>query len=347
MPKYSETTREERLERISRLLQRNPGGLSEREIAEALNFERRTTHNYLKELDLRGKADRDGQLWFPLPHHALVLRNFELQPEEAVILYLAARLFVKQSDTRHELAEHVLTKLADILSTDIGLSADILRAAQELAHRPFTPGYEDIFRTVARAYIYRRQVEIAYQPYRGKPFKTVLSPYLLEPSAIGFATYVIGHSSIVNAIRTYKLERIEQARLLRDQEYTVPDDFPGLELLRNAWSIYYGDAMVHVTLRFHPDVAKRVQETNWHPSQRLEWDEQRPGYLLVALDVADTTDLKPWIRAWGANCEVLEPVDLRDEMIGEARRLAYLYGWRTARSSDGDVHSRFGDIFGE
>lgn len=170
MPKYSEATREERLERVIILLRQHEDGLTEREIAETLNFERRTTHNYLKELYLQGKIEHDGQLWLPLPYRSLVLRKFDLQPEEALVLYLAARLFVKQSDQRNEPAESVLAKLADILSSDMGLSADIFQAAQELAHRPTIPGYEDIFRTVARAYIYRRRVEIMYQPYRGRAF---------------------------------------------------------------------------------------------------------------------------------------------------------------------------------
>jgi predicted DNA-binding transcriptional regulator YafY len=130
-------------------------------------------------------------------------------------------------------------------------------------------------------------------------------------------------------------------------EYAIPADFAGFELLRNAWSIYYGEETVQIILRFHPDVTKRVQETNWHPSQRLAWDEEKRDFLLVSFDVADTTDLKPWIRTWGANCEVLAPAELRDEMMGEARKLAYLYGWQTSRNADDHTHERFADIFGE
>ncbi len=351
MAKVSESTKRDRLERIELLLRRYPDGLKEAEIADMLNFERRTTNNYLQELYAQGRIEKEGALWYLLPYRSMVLRKFELQPEEAMVLYLAARLFVKQCDQRNGAAELALLKLADVLSSDMGLGDDLRQAARELVERPHAPGYEDVFRTVMRGYIYRRKVEIGYAPYRGEPFETVISPYLLEPSAIGFATYVIGHSSIVNTLRTYKIERIRWARLLHRQEYTVPADFPGLELLRNAWSIYYGDEVTRVVLRFHPDVARRVQETRWHPSQQLAWDESQPGYLLLTVEVADTTDLKPWIRGWGANCEALEPPDLRDELMGEARQLAHLYGWRTTtggggENQDGPDHSRFRDIFG-
>lgn len=343
MPRTPEYTKQQRKERLLALLRNHPEGLTEREIAEQLNLERRTVNNYLCELEVEARVAKDGRFWCLWPLQAPVLRNFELTPEEALVLYLAARLYVKHSDQRNETAETVLLHLAEILSSDMGLEADIVQAAHELARRPIRPGYEDVFRTIARAYIYRRRVEIRYHPYRGQPFTTVFAPYLLEPSAIGFSTYAIGHSSVVDDLRTYKLERIERAALRMHDSYTTPASFPGLELLRTAWSIYFDESVVTVVLRFAPEVVKRVQETQWHPSQAMSWDDEKPHHLRVTFEVADTTDLLPWIRTWGANCEVLAPPELRDQMMGEARRLAYVYGWNTTAP---DKHARFNAIFG-
>jgi predicted DNA-binding transcriptional regulator YafY len=184
MPRIPENTKRERLERVEMLLQRSDG-LTEDEIAQTLNFERRTANNYLRELEVVGKVWKDGPHWLAFSSTPPVLRKFELQPEEAMILYLASRLFVKQSDQRNEVAESALLKLADSLSSDLDLGDDIFQAAKDLAQRPTTPGYEDVFRTVVRAYIYRRKVELVYRPYRGKPFTTTFAPYLLEPSPSG------------------------------------------------------------------------------------------------------------------------------------------------------------------
>jgi predicted DNA-binding transcriptional regulator YafY len=342
--KISESKRQERMERIVLLLQRQPNGLKEQEIADILHLERRTVNNYLRELEAQGKIVKDDErLWIISPFRSPVLRKLTLEPEQAALLYLAVRLFVKQSDKRIETAETMLQKLTAILSEDMGLDEPILEAARELSERPQLPGYEDTFRTILRAYIYKRQVEILYRPYQGEPFVTVLSPYLIEPSGIGFANYVIGHSSVVSAIRTHKIERIERARLLLHQEFSVPNDFRSLDILRNAFSIYYGEDVISVVLRFHPSVARRVLETNWRTSLEPVWDDNNPGYLLVTFQVADTTDLKPWIRTWGANCEVLEPAELREEMIGETRQLMRLYD---LQSTAPDKHSKFSDIFG-
>jgi len=334
MVKVPEATKQARKQRILSLLRKNANGLTEREIADILHINQRSINNYLRELESEGRLykDEDTPLWYLDTPGEIVLRNLPLEPEQAGLLYLALRLFVKQADKRNEIAETLLLSLAQILKEDAKLSDDLVIAAEELSQRPVTPGYEDTLRTILRAYLYRRKVQIVYHPYRGEPFETVLSPYLIEPSAFGFAYYVIGHSSAARTVRTHKIERIEAARLLHREEYSIPADFPGIALLRNAYSIYYGEDVVRVTLRFHPQVARRVLETNWRTALKPEPDAEKPGYLRLTFEVADTTDLKPWIRTWGAKCEVLEPRELREEMIGEARRLAELYDWKVGRA---------------
>ncbi len=326
MPKIDEVTKQQRLDRAYLLLCRHPLGLTQAEIADEAGFEHRTVNNYLHALEEQGKAYKDGIYWFPLRLKESRLRPFDLSPEEAVTLYLGARLLVKQHDKRNEPAETALLKLASVLKADAGVGDEIEQAARELAGRPVQEGYQPIFRDVVRGYIYRKKIELTYRPLNWKkPFTTTFCTYLLEPSPIGFSTYLIGHSAIVNALRAYKLERIESARLTRE-DYAIPPDFPGLEILRNAWSIVSGEETVRVALRFSPQVRERVLETRWHPSQVTLDDPDKPGWLRWQVDVADTLDLLPWVRGWGADCEALEPEGLREALMRETRMMARVYG---------------------
>lgn len=325
MARIDDTTKKDRLDRIYLILSRNPRGLNEAEIAAEVNLERRTANNYLRELEEQGKAFKDGIYWFPLTLRESRLRSFDLSPEEAVTLYLGARLLVKQQDKRNEPAETALLKLASVLKADAGVGGEIEQAARELAQRPVQENYQPIFREIVLGYIYRKKVEITYQPLNfSKPFQTIFSIYLLEPSPIGFATYMIGHSSIVNEMRAYKLERVVSARIIKD-DYSIPADFPGLEILRNAWNIIAGEETSRVVLRFSERVKTRVLETRWHSSQQTRDDLEKPSFLLWEVQVADTLDLLPWIRGWGADCEVLEPKALREALTREAQSLAELY----------------------
>ena len=326
MPRIDQTTKAERKERVFLTLRRYPLGLKVMELAEITGFERRTLDNYLDELNREGKVYKEDNstLWLALPWEQAQLRKLEMSPEEAMTLYLAARLFTKQHDKRNEPAETALMKLATALTSDARVGHEIHEAALELAQRPDAGEYNQVFRAVMQAYIYRRVLHITYEPGHGRAFETDFSPFLLEPSAVGFMTYAIGHSSIVNAWRTYKLERIRAATLTR-QEYRIPPDFPGLDILRSAWSIIWGEEVETVVLRFSPGVYRRVMETRWHPSETKADDPDKPGYLRWSAQVADTLDMLPWVRGWGADLEVLEPEGLRRALVREAQKMAELY----------------------
>lgn len=324
MPRIADTDRQRRIERVWLWVKRHPNGVTEQEIADYTEFERRTVNNYLNELRDVGKIDKEGTLWFPLDYEETRIRSLSLSPEEAYALYLGSRLLVKQHDKRNEPAETALLKLAEVLTADAKVGHEIAQAAAELAKRPTRRGYQSVFTTLVRGYIYRKRVAFRYRPLGGRSFETLFDTYLMEPSAVGYATYAIGRSSLPDALRAYKIERIEEARLTR-QTYTLPPDFPGLDILRHSWSIMMGDETAEIVLRFSPRVKERVLETQWHPSQQTSDDPEHPGFLRWQVCVADTTDMLPWIRSWGADVEVVGPPKLREDVSKEVRKMGRAY----------------------
>ncbi|MEX1019533.1 MAG: CRISPR-associated helicase Cas3' [Litorilinea sp.] len=324
MPRIPEGTRVRNIETVWLRVRRHPDGITEAEIAKMTGIGRRSVNNYLVHLSDEGRVEKEGTLWFPLEYEETRLRAIDLSPEEAYALYLGSRLLTKQHDKRNEPAETALLKLAQVLTSDAGVGQEIAQAATLLAQRPTRPGYQSVFTTLTRGYIYRRTVEVVYRPLNGRAFTTRFQTYLMEPSLIGFSTYVIGHSSVPDTLRSYKLERIQEARLLRER-YQIPPDFAGLDILSNSWSIYFGEETTTVVLRFSPQVKERVLESMWHPSQETEDDPDKSGWLRWSASVSDTTDMLPWIRGWGAACEVLAPVELRELLEDEVRKLTRLY----------------------
>ena len=98
-----------------------------------------------------------------------------------------------------------------------------------------------------------------------------------------------------------------------------------------------------VKLRFTGEQAvRRVSETRWHPSERKEKDSE--GRLIWTAEIDEPQEMLPWIRGWGADCEVLEPKELREQIKGEVRRLMRQY--EIAELAADSRHQRFNDIFG-
>lgn len=122
-------------------------------------------------------------------------------------------------------------------------------------------------------------------------------------------------------MRTFKVERIVSAEML-PRAFDLPADFNIDTLLSSAWGIIWGEG-IEVKLRFKPEVAWRVRESRWHPSQQIE--ELPGGGCLLTVSVASTMELGRWVRGWGDTVEVLSPAELRQELRAEAVRLARQY----------------------
>jgi len=299
--------------------------IKEVDLAERLNIGQRTVNNYLRELENERRITKEGLYWQVIDFGSRQLRRIDITPEEGMALWLAARSLAHVQDERNEVVETAFYKLANAIKDDIVLGNVMVQAAQELADRPERTGYNQVFRTLMQAYVYRRTVEIVYKPAKGESFKTTFQPYLFEPSLFGLSIYAIGHSSLVNKLRTYKIERIQSATLTRD-EYRIPDDFAGLAILKTGWSGMYGENTQLVRLRFSPAVRNRVLETHWHGTQKTYDDPSLPNYLIWEAHLSEWLDLLPWAKGWGSAVEVLEPLEMRQEIEREIRRMMSVYG---------------------
>jgi predicted DNA-binding transcriptional regulator YafY len=147
---------------------------------------------------------------------------------------------------------------------------------------------------------------------------------VIEPAASGGSTYVIGHASWFDAVRTFKVERILEAELL-EEGFEVPEGFDGQGLLAGAWGVWFGEEAQEVVLRFVPGVAtRRVKETIWHTSQELE--ELPGGGCELRVRVDEPREMVHWIRGWGPQVEVLAPAWLREQVAREAGEVGRVYG---------------------
>lgn len=345
MPIADAYTKTERLLQLQLLFWRNPRqGLRTAEIANFLGVSERTARTYLDELSATGRLPvyRDGWIWRLMEDARFDLLPVHLTLEEGAALYLAARLLARHADEPNPSIRSALLKLVAALPPD--LAPYLQRIVSGLSGEP-DGSFVRVFRALTYGWVTRRVVRLTYHPLRSRrPYDCRFHPYLLEPSAIGYAIYAIGYSDPPGALRTYKLERILRAELTEDT-FELPPDFDGLSLLKQAWGVMYGDEPTVVRLRFSPRVARRVKETVWHPSQRV--DDLPDGRVEWEAQIGETLEIIPWIRGWGADVEVLEPKELREWMMGEARRLAKLYGWQAHRAagSDADEKHRFFDDF--
>jgi len=320
VPEKDSLKKAERLSQLTHLLYRHPQGLTTHEMAQLCNVSTRTIQR-----DLWSLQRTDVPLWQDGSRYGILggyfLPPLRLQLNEAAALYLAARLLARYSDQNNQHVIAALAKLAGILPE--ALAAHVQRSVQHLAYKPINPAFDDVFETVVLGWATSRKVRIWHQAAGSRNVHEYwVCPYFVEPSGEGYATYVIGHSSYFDDLHTFKLERIQRAELT-EESFEPPGGFDGPALLSTSWGVMFGHEPVEVRLRFSPRVTRRVKESVWHPTQRIE--ECENGGCILTVRVSMPMEMKPWIRGWGADCEVICPLDMREELVREAHSLAALY----------------------
>lgn len=316
----------ERLDDIERRLAQNPGGLTTGQLARIYGVNPSTIYRDFSALEGRGTGLMQNKRRWYLDHRR-TLYSIKLTQHELAALYVAARLLVRYSDELNNHVSSLLGKLADTLRARSPLVAEHIAEASALAdEKPPRPEFIRVFETLGRGWIESRKVRFHYESYpNGEQTERTVCPYFIEPSGAAFSLYVIGLDELRGAIRTFKLDRIHDAHLL-DDRFTRP---PATELrgqLASAWGIW-GEASdneaITVVLRFSPRVVRRIHESYWHSSQRLE--DLPDGSCVFTAHIGSLVEFTPWVRQWGADVEVLEPQTLRTEISAEATKLAKIY----------------------
>lgn len=329
MGRGSQLEKAARVRRIRELLLEHSQGLRPAELLERLQAERIQVNRSTLWRDLNEMSDyveKQGDRYVLERSRAPLTVEFRL--DEALALYLASRLLVDSTDRRYPDAASGLHKLGLALQGTAPLIGQQVRStAQRMqgTERRDDPHFVENLRRITAAWAERRMLRIYYRKAPDERLKTHdLAPYFIEPSAVGQCNYLGGRREPPGELRTYKIERIERVEQL-DQTYSIPEDFDLHEHFRHAWGVWTtGEQPVEVVLRFSPQAAVRVRESRWHPSE--ETQRLPDGRLLWRAWVAETTEMLPWIRGWGSGVEVLEPGNLRQQIVEEARQLADLYG---------------------
>lgn len=328
MGNVEQSDQQKRLTRIWLYLRSNPGAVT-RDIAEDLSFSStenglRSLRNWLNRLEKQGRAYVDEKDYWYATEDSQSLFELDVSLEEIGMAELGMRLLT-QLQTHHSLiAQSLLDKFAAALGNE--RAAYINRSlGREIGQLQPNIAQEDHLRSVLQAWLNRHTLHLTYRTSRDQTIETDFQIYWVEPSLATQGIYLIGHSSHVQARRTYKLQRIQSITDTKIR-YSIPSEFMTPEFLRHSWHIFYGEETTTVVARFSAAVAHEITETIWHPSQETTPDPELAGWLRWQVQIADTRDLLRWLRGWGADCEVLEPAGLRTQVQSDAQRTLGRYG---------------------
>src|SRR5712671_6336003 len=175
----------------------------------------------------------------------------------------------------------------------------------------------DVMRVVLDAIERSETIVLAYRkPSARAPTERLVDPYLLHVHA--GAVYLIGLARDRGALRTFRLDRVREARL-SGQRFTSRVPFSTSSLGQGALGPWEGKPR-RVRLVFDPDAAHFVAERSVHPTQRSQW--RSDGRLDVEIRVPVCPPVVTWVLGFGSAVAVLGPVELARRVAREHTRAA-------------------------
>jgi predicted DNA-binding transcriptional regulator YafY len=242
---------------------------------------------------------------------------------ELLAVFLAERLLQQYRGTAFvkDIAA-AFRKLTAQLPDAVTVHLEHLRQAYSFRGPAATEVEAETFRRLARAVREGRQLELVYwTASRDAEGRRVVDPYHLTSASGDW--YLIAYCHLREEVRMFAPGRI---RSLRETgvRFERPATFEIGEYLDGSFRAMRGEGPPRrVRLLFTAEAAWYVREKVWHGSQKTK--ERKDGSLELTLEVSHLHEVKQWVLSYGARCRVLEPEELREDVLAELRSALTAY----------------------
>ena len=260
----------------------------------------------------------------PISYH-LHYSVFSLQIRGCRELFEEHLLHLLPHATQAWLAPHfdrARALLGRLEAQGLGRWADRVRVVHR--HLPLVPPTVDpeILERVQGAVLEGRRLDLRYRR-RGEAAPRA---YEVDPLALVFregVAYLVGTLWRYDDVVQLALHRTLEAQVLPEAR-AAPSGFDlDAYIASGAFGFQVGEAPLPLDLRVDAHAGAMLLETPLAADQRVVTEPD--GALRVTATVADTRQLRVWLRGFGPLAEVLGPAPLRAELAAEARATAALY----------------------
>lgn len=309
----------EKLFHLLLLIQR---GIGQKErLCKEIGIKERTLYRYLKGLEQMGAVwyhDRQRGYCF---HEKVLMKPLFFSPAQLVAMTQCIEAFSQEGNP---LAEPLLQAKERMLSLLPPEKQAAMEVAKKVVKVQLCPSMreldKDTFYKAEAAIMSRKQLNLHYK----SASRQELQWRKVEPYFIQFmhgCWYLVGWCQHRQAHRTFRIDRIQELQIT-EESFTPSDSITAEAYFANSLGVGQGEP-VQVVLRFTPERAKWLKDSSFHPSQQQK--ELPDGYLEVSLQVCNDWSLLRFVLGFGADVEVVEPMELRERVKEEVGRMKGLY----------------------
>lgn len=174
-----------------------------------------------------------------------------------------------------------------------------------------------------------RRVRFRYTALNGETTRRTADPLGLVYYWLHDAWYLVAgvgeEEGQGEGIRHFRLDRMAEVEVT-EEGFSAPEGFDLERHMAPCWGVERGE-LYRVRIRFYDDynvLARLRRETAHRRSARLV-PEAGGETVLYTDEVSGLHELRVWVRSFGSSAEVLEPEQLRREVIESVERIVQRY----------------------
>ncbi len=124
-------------------------------------------------------------------------------------------------------------------------------------------------------------------------------------------------------MRTFNVARVEQLRET-GEAFMFQPDFSADDFLAQSFRSEKGPTLYSFAIRFSKTQTPYIIERKWHATQTLEIHPD--GGVTLRFKAMGLNEVSRWVLGYGANAQVLKPIELRQIVRDAARGMSAIYG---------------------
>lgn len=295
------------------------GRLSGKELAGLLGVSDRYVKDLVKEIDSGDGIYIDhqrGKRGYELVSGSF-LCEFGLDSKELMALE-AGKVFLKEENGFYLENEYALAVEKIKQKKDVNFQKPKLGYLSQSKNPNSIEEKENII-TIQNAIKNTRKIKIKYfSVNKNKTSKRIVHPYFVYSYA-GF-WYLAAFCENNNEFRDFKIIRVKGVQVL-EENYSVRE-FNYNKFIKGCFGIVK-DEPINVKLKIKMPRSIYVKESVFIDNQEIE--ELESGDIIYSATMKGKPEIMSWIRSMGSDVEVLEPIELRDEIIKEVENLKKIY----------------------
>ncbi len=156
--------------------------------------------------------------------------------------------------------------------------------------------------------------------YRDAVTQRKLDPYYLLPR--DGQLYLIAYCHNRDEIRTFRMDRFKKVGVTKER-FMIAADFSISVYLGKLWSIIDEGDIIEFVVKFNEAATRYVEEYPFYADATIE--RLSDGSCILKTSVKSKNEFLRWVRPFGLDAEVLEPLDIRQELHREYQAMAMKY----------------------